>query len=167
MLWNPQDYKQFTFFWCDQNGLFSQWEKSPFILDDILYPTAEHFMMMSKARLFNDMETFHQMTETASPKVVKALGRQVSGFCQKTWDKVAKLVVYRGNYAKYTQNLDLATKLLDTAGTLMVEASPYDKIWGIGLTAEAAQQTDPLHWPGRNWLGEILTKVRERLIQES
>jgi ribA/ribD-fused uncharacterized protein len=160
-IWNPNYYDNFTFFW---SGPFSQWEPSFFTIGGIRYNCAEQYMMAAKAELFNDIVILSQIMKSNSPKEQKALGRQVSGFNETAWNKVARFFVYQGNYAKFTQNPDLLVQLFDTGETLLVEASPYDKVWGIGLTAEQAAITPYIEWPGKNWLGEMLTKVRNNLL---
>jgi ribA/ribD-fused uncharacterized protein len=166
-IWNPNYYDNFTFFWCGKDGPFSQWEYSPFIVDGIKYTSAEQYMMYSKAILFGDTKIAFQIMITDLPKEQKALGRQVANFDEVKWNKVARYVVYRANYAKYSQNLDMLVKLFDTGDSLMVEASPYDKVWGIGLTAEQAALIPYKDWPGKNWLGEMLTRVCEDLLAKA
>ena len=91
----------------------------------------------------------------------------VAGFNKEQWEQVARDVVYKGCYAKFTQNQDLKQALLATAGTTLVEASPEDRIWGIGLRKTDPRALNRATWRGTNWLGEILTKVREDLLNES
>ncbi|QJE72571.1 NADAR family protein [Aerophototrophica crusticola] len=155
--------ERFTFFW---NGPFSQWHRSPFCLDGILYVTAEQYMMASKARLFGDDVRLRQILEADHPRDQKALGRKVSGFDQQVWDRHAREIVYRGNRAKFTTHRDLLRQLLDTAGTILVEASPLDTVWGIGLAADDPDATVPSRWRGKNWLGETLTRLRDDLLAE-
>lgn len=152
--------EQFTFFW---RGPLSQWDTSPFMVDEILYHQAEHYMMAEKARLFGDRETWLKTFETTSAKAHKALGRQVRGFCVEIWEAHAREIVYKGNMAKFQQNQTHRAVLFGTRGTL-VEASPVDQIWGIGLTAEDPRALRRETWLGRNWLGAVLTQVREDLL---
>lgn len=156
--------EKFTFFW---NGPFSQWEEAEFEVDGIKYNCAEQFMMASKARMFKDYDTLCSIMESESPREQKKLGRQVRGFNADRWNAVAREFVYEGNHAKFTQNPDLLEKLLATEGTTLVEASPYDCVWGIGLreTDKGANNRDK--WLGTNWLGEVLTGLREDLIEEN
>ncbi len=163
-IWNP-GFKTYKFFWCGRDGSFSQWNASPFYLDGLMYGCSEQYMMASKATLFDDVDIFNKIMDTESPELQKALGRQVKNFDEAKWNKVAKFIVYRGNYAKYSQNLSMLAELLETQGSLLVEASPYDKVWGIGLTETQANRINWNDWPGKNWLGEMLTKVREDLAK--
>jgi ribA/ribD-fused uncharacterized protein len=101
------------------------------------------------------------------PREQKKLGRKVKGFEVDKWNEVAKNVVYAGNRAKFKQNTDMLVKLLATTGTTLVEASPYDKIWGIGMTAKEAQECGRKGWRGLNWLGEVLTQLREDINNEA
>ncbi len=155
--------EKFTFFW---NGPFSQWEINDFTVDGHTYNCCEKFMMAEKARLFGDEETLAKIIACYVPADQKALGRLVNGFNEEIWNKHAKSIVYRGNYAKFTQNETLRKFLMDTKGTTLVEASPYDRIWGIGLRANDMRALDRHSWQGTNWLGEVLTKLREDLIAE-
>ncbi len=150
----------FAFFW---NGWPSQWHPAVFTVDGVRYSCAEQFMMAEKARLFGDEETRVAILAAASPRDHKALGRKVRSFDSARWADACREVVYRGNIAKFSQNADLRELLLATGDRTLAEASPYDKIWGIGLTADDPNATDRTAWSGRNWLGEVLMRVRAEL----
>lgn len=148
---------KFTFFW---NGPFSNWYPSEFTIEGIRFTHMEQYMMWKKATLFNDGETAMMILSAKTPREQKELGRQVRNFDRDKWNSHCKKFVYDGCMAKFKQNRQLMLELLDTGNTELVEASPNDTIWGIGL-----HQTDPLaldksNWRGTNWLGEILTQVR-------
>lgn len=151
-------YSDYTFFW---KGPFSQWNVSPFVIDGISYETAEHYMMWFKAKTFGDDKIADQILVTSHPRDVQALGRKVANFDLRIWSAVAKDGVFRGNMAKFTQNPLHLYSLMETYGTLLVEASPVDVIWGIGMAAEDPLVQDPKNWRGTNWLGEVLTDVRD------
>lgn len=163
--------EEFTFFW---DGPFSQWFGCHFEIDGTEYNCAEQLMMAEKARLFGDLDTLEMIMESDSPRRQKALGRQVEGFSKEDWEDdetdngrpFCWNVVWRGNEAKFGQNEHLWAELLATDGTTLVEASPYDTIWGIGLREgdPGCQSRDT--WQGLNWLGEVLTDVREHLKRE-
>ena len=155
--------ERFTFFW---NGPFSQWHRSPFMLDGFVYNTAEQYMMAEKARLFDDTVILKKILNADHPRDQKALGRKVSGFDAKRWDEAAKGIVFKGNRAKFTTHRDLLAELLATQGTTLVEASPLDTIWGIGLAADNPDAQDRRKWRGTNWLGEVLTNLRDTLLAE-
>ena len=158
--------EKFTFFWrVDEEpyGCFSQWFWCKFFHNDIEYNCAEQWMMASKARLFNDQETLAKIMATDDPRTQKKLGRAVKNFDEAEWNKVAKTCVHFGNRYKFEQNPKLKEILLATAGTTLVEASPYDAIWGIGLTADDPRALTRETWLGTNWLGEVLTNLREHL----
>lgn len=156
--------EKYTFFW---SGPFSQWAKSKFVIDGQTFNTAEQYMMYSKAQLFGDDEIATKIMATSNPRVQKALGRQVRDFDAQAWQIAAIDVVYKGNHAKFIQNPELLKVLLATEGTTLVEASPYDKIWGIGLDEAAAKRTPADRWPGTNLLGLVLTQLREDIINQS
>ncbi len=166
------EVEEFTFFW---NGPFSQWEPSYFEIEGIEYNCAEQYMMAEKARLFGDYETLDMIMDTDVPGTQKALGRQVSCFSTEIWEDDEDTengrpycwnVVWRGNMAKFGQNSHLWNFLLATDGTTLVEASPNDHIWGIGLPEGHPGCYSRDSWRGRNWLGDVLTNVRERLKTE-
>lgn len=119
--------------------------------------------MAEKARLFNDKEALITILALIEPRDQKACGRLVKGFDKAKWDAVARDVVYKGCYAKFSQNPDLKKILLATEGTTLVEASPVDQIWGIGLAEDDPRAWDRSKWLGTNWLGEVLGRVREEL----
>jgi len=150
--------EQFTFFY---GGWASQWAAGKFTIDGVEYNCAEQYMMAQKAILFNDPDALQIIMGTDNPKVQKATGRTVRGFNKELWEQNAKLYVYRANFAKFTQIPEALKWLMGTAGTTLVEASPWDKIWGIGLGAGDPLAKDRSTWQGTNWLGEIVTLVRD------
>lgn len=157
--------KQNFYFFCV--GKFSQWHKSPFKVNDVVYNCAEQFMMQQKALIFNDLETAQKIMKTSNPKKQKELGRAVKNFHPQKWNDVAKEIAFLGNYAKFSQNPVLRRKLILTGDVEIAEASPIDTIWGIGLSDKHPDAWDKNKWKGTNWLGEILMKVRTKLKEES
>lgn len=150
----------YVFFW---GGVFSQWHPSSFIVDGIVYLTAEQYMMAKKALIFNDVENYNNIMDSIMPNEQKAYGRMVRGFNKEVWDRVCRKIVYDGNYAKFSQNKDMLKILLDTGNKEIVEASPEDRIWGIGLHMNDIRVHDKTKWEGTNWLGIELQRVREAL----
>jgi ribA/ribD-fused uncharacterized protein len=142
---------------------FSQWFASPFAVDGIRYPSAEHFMMVAKARLFGDHENEERILKASHPKQAKELGRKVRDFDEATWIRGRYRLVVEGNLAKFTQNAKLKEFLLGTGKRVLVEASPYDRIWGIGLAADHPDAEKPAAWKGLNLLGFALMEVRAKL----
>lgn len=120
-------------------------------------------MMFCKARLFGDLDVARKIMETSDPKEHKKLGRQVKNFDKATWDAKARNIVFVGAREKFTQNERLYDALMATRGTVLVEASPYDTIWGVGLGMNDSRVDDPSQWRGANWLGQVLTRLREEL----
>lgn len=153
----------FTLFW---NGPFSQWHPCSFTLGGLRFGHAEQFMMYSKALLFGDRDTAAKILATETPKEQKELGRAVKGYDEARWQLFREGIVYTGNHAKFTQDAELCDVLLATRGTTLVEASPYDRIWGIGLGEEDPRARDRAQWQGLNLLGEALTRVREAIAWE-
>lgn len=143
---------------------FSQWwDGHPFIHEGIKYATAEHFMMSEKARLFCDDPTLTRILNAKTPAEAKKLGRLVKAFDEEQWLAARWDIVVQGNLAKFSQHADLRTFLLKTDDQVLVEASPYDRIWGIGMLATAPGVEDPRQWKGLNLLGFALMEVREHL----
>jgi len=142
---------------------FSQWWVAPFVVDDLTYPSAEHYMMASKARLFGDDAALKRVLNADTPKQAKEIGRQVQGFDEAMWKQACFPLVVAGNLAKFSQHPPLRDFLLGTGDNVLVEASPYDRIWGIGLAASDELAGQPAKWRGLNLLGFALMEVRERL----
>jgi ribA/ribD-fused uncharacterized protein len=142
---------------------FSQWYPAPFTIEGQRYATAEHWMMAGKARLFGDEAMHAQIVASDDPGKAKALGRKITGFDEALWLAHRYEIVVAGNQAKFEQNPALREFLLATGEYVLVEASPVDPIWGIGLAADDADATRPAQWRGLNLLGFALMEVRARL----
>jgi ribA/ribD-fused uncharacterized protein len=162
---------EFLFFWGHtpkEDGVidkscFSQWFPAPFIVDGITYRTAEHWMMAKKAELFNDDEMLKKILDSDDPSDAKKMGRKVKNFDPEIWSKACFEMVIEGNQYKFSQHDELKKFLLDTADKIIVEASPRDSIWGIGLSQNALEARNPFTWGGTNLLGFALMEVRDRL----
>jgi ribA/ribD-fused uncharacterized protein len=141
----------------------SQWWPAPFRVDGVDYPTAEHFMMAEKARLFEDADAVARILSAPSPAAAKKLGRLVRGFDEEHWAAARGEIVVRGSVAKFAQNRTLGAYLVSTGERVLVEASPTDRIWGIGMRAEDERASDPRRWRGLNLLGFALMKARRQL----
>ncbi|VVE48565.1 Riboflavin biosynthesis protein [Pandoraea iniqua] len=146
----------------DRNCL-SQWYPASFELDGFRYPTAEHFMMEQKARLFGDNATAERILMADSAAGAKNLGREIKCFDEAHWIAARLDIVVRGNLAKFEQNRQCKTFLLETRDSVLVEASPVDRIWGIGIATDHPDIRMPERWPGLNLLGFALMRVRARL----
>lgn len=144
-------------------GVLSQWYPCQFKIDRRTYTfnCAEQFMMWNKAALFKDSKMMWAIIESTSPREQKALGRQVKDFNLERWQKVARNIVVAGNFAKFSQNTELKDYLLNTGEKILVEASPTDIVWGVGLAKDNPLILDSKNWLGQNWLGECLTIVRD------
>lgn len=156
--------EEMVLFW-ESDEIPSQWYPSNFIVDGIEYNCAEQYMMAEKARLFEDEETLDEIMDTDSPREQKRLGRIVKGFDEEAWNKVAVDIVTKGNFAKFSQNLEMKEWLLSTQDKILVEASPYDRVWGVGLRENDSRILDREQWNGTNWLGEALSNVRDMLTE--
>eukprot|EP00931_Biecheleriopsis_adriatica_P049339 TRINITY_DN28540_c0_g1_i1.p1 TRINITY_DN28540_c0_g1~~TRINITY_DN28540_c0_g1_i1.p1 ORF type:complete len:193 (-),score=48.56 TRINITY_DN28540_c0_g1_i1:401-979(-) len=160
-----QETEDHVFFWKPRSA-FDQWTPCKFEVDGILYNCAEQYMMAEKARLFGDERTRQAILKEFHPLKQKNLASAkgtLTGFDQAVWDQECYGIVLKGNMAKYSQNLDLQDALLMTGEKQLVEASPQDSIWGIGLGMADAQATSSAKWPGKNLLGKVLMDVRTQL----
>lgn len=160
---------EFLFFWGHTvkekvtKACFSQWFPFEFVEEGTIYKTAEHYMMAGKAKLFNDLEVFEQILKAETPNEVKRLGRKVKNFDPKIWDEHKYEIVRQGNFLKFSQNEKFKEFLLSTNDKILVEASPYDTIWGIGMLETDKKAENPLLWNGENLLGFALMEVRDEL----
>lgn len=162
---------EYLFFWGHtpktpgeiDKSCFSQWFPAAFEQDGQRYLTAEHYMMAQKAALFDDQAAFAKILAAPSPKEAKSLGRKVKGFNEARWVEHRWEIVVQANQLKFQQNPKLGHFLLATAPKVLVEASPVDTIWGIGMAQNAESILDPSTWRGLNLLGFALMEVRDRL----
>lgn len=165
---------KFLFFWGHQErGLgptkkcLSQWYESPFEKDGMQFLTAEHYMMFRKAMLFGDVAVAEKVLQARTSGEAKRLGREVRNFDQKTWVAHRFDIVVEGNMAKFSSTPDLRDFLINTGNRVLVEASPVDRIWGIGLAEDSLEIENPYTWDGLNLLGYALMEVRSQLIRNT
>ncbi|MGW5846387.1 NADAR family protein [Streptomyces sp. NPDC055254] len=141
----------------------SQWWPSAFTVGDVRYATAEHWMMAGKARLFGDPQAERAALEAESPAEAKKAGRLVRGFDDAVWKRERFDLVVAGSVHKFSSDPSLRSYLLSTGNRVLVEASPMDRVWGIGLAADDERALDPARWRGLNLLGFALMRAREQL----
>ncbi len=162
---------KFVFFWGHQSpadgsitkSCFSQWFDCRFSVDGVEYSTSEQYMMAQKALIFGDNTIYSEIMNASHPNEFKSLGRKISGFDEKIWNENKTDIVIKGNTAKFSQNQELKDFLLGTNDRILVEASPYDKIWGVGMSAKDSGITNPNCWQGENLLGFCLMEVRDKV----
>ncbi|MEM9191649.1 MAG: NADAR family protein [Myxococcota bacterium] len=145
----------------------SQWFDASFVVNGERYVTAEHWMMVKKAELFDDDEMRTKILAAEEPGAAKALGRKVRGFDGARWEEHRFDIVVAGNVEKFSQNSRLGDFLRHTGRRVLVEAAPRDRIWGIGLGAANPAAKDPSRWRGLNLLGFALMEVRSKLLAGS
>jgi len=150
-------------FW-ETKHCFSQWHKCKFEIDNKTFTSAEQYMMYGKAMLFSDVESAEKILNTNNVREQKQLGRLVKGFNNQIWQLNAPTIVYKGNEEKFRQNKEFLNLLLTTKGQTIVEASPDDNIWGIGLSKDQGESKSIFTWKGTNWLGIVLTELREEFL---
>lgn len=153
----------FLLFW---GGWPSNFNPAEFTLHGVTYNRSEQYMMAQKAILFGDDESLHKIMAATKPLKQKELGRKVKGFDQELWKAQARDLFLPGLHAKFAQNPELAAQLVESNGLTLVEASPHDVVWGIGLDRHNPDATDRTKWQGTNWLGECLMQVRRILETE-
>jgi ribA/ribD-fused uncharacterized protein len=150
--------EEFELFW---RGPFSQWHQSYFTINNIMYNCSEQYMMSQKALLFDDKEIYSQIMKAHDPKQIKDLGKKVKNFDNYIWEENRFTIVLKACIAKFSQDETLKKLLLNTGLKTLVEASPYDNIWGIGLGEENPKARIREEWCGLNLLGLALTITRE------
>lgn len=156
------------YFW---NTIYSQWYMSQdkdylFEENGVGFITAEHYMMYYKALIFGDLETAGKILKTIHPRDVKRLGRQVANYDDSVWNAKRFDVVVNGNILKFSQNPELLEDLRKYKNKIFVEASPEDKIWGIGLHYEDDRVLDDSLWQGQNLLGNAINRVIDILLKD-
>jgi ribA/ribD-fused uncharacterized protein len=152
------------FFW---GGIFSQWYSCDFVdSHDVKYTSTEQYMMAKKALAHGDYKAVQEVMDCDDPREQKAIGRKITNYSDEIWSPKRYQVVVDGNFYKFSQNPKLKELLLSTGNKIIVEASPYDKIWGIGLATYDDKVLDESKWDGENLLGKAIMKVRSLLIKE-
>jgi ribA/ribD-fused uncharacterized protein len=162
----------YVFFWGDtprrdgqvDASCLSQWFHAPFTVDGVRYPTAEHWMMAGKARLFGDDAALAAVRGARSAGAAKAAGRAVRNFDEETWRQHRMELVVDGSIHKFSAHPELRDYLLGTGSRVLVEASPVDRVWGIGLAANDEAASVPARWRGSNLLGFALMGARDYLV---
>lgn len=167
---NEGNLVKYVFFWGHRKPkegvsktCFSQWYDSEFVENGVKYQTAEHYMMAGKAKLFGDDESFNKILAASNPGEAKKIGRSVQGFDEALWLEHRFSLVVQANLLKFSQNHELGEFLTKTGDRVLVEASPVDKIWGVGLAADDENIQNPNLWKGLNLLGFALMEVRSQL----
>jgi ribA/ribD-fused uncharacterized protein len=156
-----RETEKYYFFYEHQ---FGQWTKRDITdPDGVTYNCCEQYMMVQKAKLFNDTEMAEKILLEVSPFHQQKLGRQVKNYQQVLWDQNKYGIVWYGNFLKFTQHSDFKMRLLATGDKMIAEASPVDLVWGIGLSADDDVILDETNWVGTNLLGKVLMSIRQTL----
>ncbi|QQS07597.1 MAG: NADAR family protein [Fibrobacterota bacterium] len=157
---------KFVLFWGEED-IYSNFHPSKFELDGHIFHWSEQAFMWLKAMEFEDLRIANLiLTQTpwnSSPLECKRMGREVSPFDDKIWSVRGVDAMRRAVHAKFSQNAKLREELLASGDRILAEASPYDRIWGIGYGESDREAQDPSKWRGRNLLGQVLMEVREQL----
>lgn len=142
-------------------GVFSQWYPSPFTVEDKTFNCAEQYMMYMKAKCFKDDLAATLIMEAKNPAEQKHLGRLVQNYKKSEWSRRRYQIVLEGNGAKFSQNPELFDILKLSENKIIVEASPVDSIWGIGLDTSNSDIFNPDLWMGKNLLGLAIMEARQ------
>ena len=131
------------------------------------YKSAEHAFQAIKAKTFGDDVNFGKILKAKSAQSAKSFGKKVVGFKEDVWtpekkEEIMKQIVR----AKFTQNLEVRKKLLDSGDKVLANADARDKFWGVGTSATTAIAKDPSKWKGENKLGKMLMELRTELRAE-
>lgn len=152
-------------FWRS-NEVFSNWCPAKFTDGTLFFDNSEQYMMIRKAELMGDFDSSFKMQKVSDPRELKQLGRQVKNYNEELWIEHRLDVMIKGCYYKFSQNASMMQELLNTGERILVEASPNDKIWGIGLEEKDPRCLDQSQWQGQNLLGQALMVVRKRIQSE-
>lgn len=147
----------------EQYGFMSNWYPAEFTVDGVAYNCSEQYMMHQKALFFGDTVTAEKIMATADPALQKKYGSEVTPYDDETWKGVRQTIVYKGVYAKFSQNEDLKKQLLATGDEILAEAALNDRAWGIGLCMQDPEIYKRKQWRGLNLLGYLLMSVRFEL----
>ena len=153
-----QDDNLYLFWQTDSS--FSNWTLSPYIHEGVIFKSSEHGMMYEKAKLF-DPSMREDIVNAGHPRDVKALGRKIANFDPEVWDQMSVKLFVPHLVSKFTQNETFKAELLGTGDRVIAEASPYDKVWGIGLAPDNPKALIMRNWNGENRLGIALMLARD------
>jgi len=145
------------------DSVFSHWYKCDFTVNGQAWNCVEQYIMYQKALLFSDPVIAEKIRRSSDPQRHRYLGREVAGFDRMSWQRHCRQYAFEADLAKFSQNAPLRDMLLATNGKDFVEASPYDRTWGVGLSLGNSKIYDRRNWRGKNWAGEVLNAVRTSL----
>lgn len=148
----------------EENGYLSNWYLSEFCVENIMFSSMEQYMMYKKATVFHDEIIARKILEQDNVAEIKKLGRSVSGYNDSYWNGVRQIIVYNGLKEKFSQGMELKSRLLDTGQAIIAECAVRDRIWGIGWSMKAPERLEPEKWKGYNLLGYTLMMVREHIV---
>jgi ribA/ribD-fused uncharacterized protein len=150
----------------DENKGFSNFHMVDIKEGDKVFKSSEHYYMYYKAIQFGDLQIAEKILDAKFPYKAKKLGAQVSNYDDRIWKKHREQVMENGLTLKFTQHQDLRNRLVATSPKILVEASPYDKVWGVGLSEDDPRINDPIKWKGKNLLGKVLMRVRDKIMNK-
>ena len=158
--------QRFIFFWRpdDPHGFLSNWSFHALKENHLIFKTAEHYLMYYKALTMGDGDVARRILESGNPREARSLGKSVKNWDEEKWEREREKIMFQALWLKASQHADVKRQLLATEGKIIAEASPYDAIWGIGLSSQDKKALDVKNWVGKNLLGKTWMKVREILL---
>lgn len=158
-----RDYTETEEYVLFLNSVYSQWYPCQFKdKEENTFKNAEQFMMYHKFKCL-EPENAYKILEIHNPRLIKQMGRNIIKYDEVKWSNIREQVVTLGNYYKFTQNPNLLDILLEHQNKTIVEASPEDKIWGIGLWENDARCLNRESWLGLNLLGISIMSARNMI----
>lgn len=149
-------------FW-GQASPFSNWRAGKITLDGFDYSCGEQRMMHCKAALFGDLAASERVLASPSPWSQKQIGRSIRGYDEAVWEDDRMPMMIEIVFQKAIQDDSTRAHLMATGTAVIVEASPHDPVWGIGLSENDPASLDPSLWKGRNLLGRAWMAAREHI----
>lgn len=147
----------------EKYGWLSNWYLSDLIVDDVSLSSMEQYMMYEKAVTFEDFKTAEKILETKNVALIKQYGRQVANYNDIIWNGIRQIVVYKGLFAKFSQDETLRENLRKTGSAILAECAVMDRVWGIGLSMKDPNRFDMNKWNGQNLLGFAIMQVRDQI----
>lgn len=163
---NVENKSEILILFFSGRSYLSNFYRCSFEVDGVQFTSTEQFFHYQKAHVFKDKSSMSMILATNVPKEQKRLGRKVKNYKENVWSDKCYMIMKRGLYAKFEQNPVLKERLLSISNARFVEASPYDRKWGIGIDVDHPNAASPSKWPGTNLLGQALTEVRDILKKE-
>ena len=147
----------------EENGYLSNWYLAQFKADGQSFSSLEQYMMYEKAITFKDNFIAEKIMKSEDAAEMKALGRSVQNYSEIFWNGIRQIIVFNGLLAKFEQNPELKTALVQTSDAILAECAVKDRTWGIGISMNDENRFNIEKWKGMNLLGYTLMEVRKTI----